>query len=125
MIYLDTHVAAWLYAGKIELIPKFVLVEMEHNDLKISPVVALELQYLFEIGRVTKPGIDVIQYLTKNLELSICDIPFEDVIKNSLKQNWTSDPFDRIITAQAAINFSVLVTKDPIIQKNYKKVLWK
>ena len=38
--------------------------------------------------------------------------------------SWTRDPFDRIITAQSAIDRSTLITKDKIIQKHYEYAVW-
>ncbi|MHC4858873.1 MAG: type II toxin-antitoxin system VapC family toxin, partial [Planctomycetota bacterium] len=52
VIYLDTHLAAWLYAGRVDLVPAPVQRLLEKEALLVSPMVALELQYLFEVGRV-------------------------------------------------------------------------
>ena len=60
MIYLDTHVVAWLYAGRIDLFPSYVQKIISSDELLISPIVALELQYLFEVGRVSKKSTDVL-----------------------------------------------------------------
>ena len=49
LIYLDTHVVAWMFAGRTELIPESVRVLLDEHDLMISPAVKLELQYLFEL----------------------------------------------------------------------------
>ncbi len=52
VVYLDTHVVIWLYSGNLELIPKPVQTILNLNDLLISPIVKLELEYLFEIKRI-------------------------------------------------------------------------
>ena len=125
MIYLDTHVVAWLYAGKIKLIPDVVQeVISEEKEVLISPMVTLELQYLFEIGRVSEKGLDVVEDLEKRIGLKVCMLPFERVMRCALEQSWTRDPFDRIIVSQAGINSSKLVTKDDTIHKNYPHTLW-
>jgi len=124
MIYLDTHVIAWLYAGKIELIPEKIQEEISTQEILISPVVALELQYLFEIGRVTEPGKAVVDDLIYRIGLTICDLPFQDVIKTALSQDWTRDPFDRIIVAQAGVRQSKLITKDAGIHQHYDHAIW-
>ncbi len=124
MIYLDTHVVAWLYAGKINLIPENVQSEISKEELLISPIVTLELQYLFEIGRVSEKGLDVVNDLQKRIGLKTCELPFESIIEGAVKQNWTRDPFDRIIVSQASVRSSMLVTKDDTIQKNYRYFLW-
>ena len=48
--YLDTHLVVWLYAGQVELIPHSVREILENSNLLLSPMVDLELEYLFEIG---------------------------------------------------------------------------
>ncbi len=67
MIYLDTHVAAWLYADA-KLLPAGVGQIIEKNDLLISPVVLLELEYLYEIGRLTERAAIVFSYLSARIE---------------------------------------------------------
>ena len=53
MIYLDTHVAAWLHAAGAELLSEEAVRQIEQaEEIRISPMVRLELQYLYEIGRV-------------------------------------------------------------------------
>jgi len=125
MIYLDTHAAAWLYAGKISLFPDHVQRVISREDLLISPMVTLELQYLFEVGRVSKRGTEVVLDLEKRIGLKICEHSFDEVIKHAIKQDWTRDPFDRVIVAQASIHSTKIVTKDEGIHKNYKHSLWK
>lgn len=124
MIYLDTHVVAWLYEGKINVMPEKIQDEISKERLQISPIVILELQYLFEIGRVSKKGLNVVQDLEKRVGLKICQLPFEAIISSAIEQKWTRDPFDRIIVAQASMQSSRLVTKDITIRKNYRYSLW-
>ena len=125
MIYLDTHVVAWLYAGRISLFPNYVQKMLSREELSISPIVVLELQYLFEIGRVSKKGTDVVLELEKRIGLKTCEHTFSDVVENAIKQDWTRDPFDRIIVAQASIRSKKVVTKDETILKHYKHAIWK
>lgn len=124
MIYLDTHVIAWLYAGKIDLIPKRIQNIISKEAIFISPMVILELQFLYEIGKVTKKGTDVIHDLENRIDLKICKKPFPLIIQETMKQKWTRDPFDRIIVATASVDSSKLITKDNFIRKNYKYAKW-
>lgn len=125
MIYLDTHVVAWLYAGRIDLFPSYVKKVISREELLISPIVALELQYLFEVGRVSKKATDVVSDLGKRIGLKTCEHQFSDVIENAIKQKWTRDPFDRIIVAQASMHSTKIATKDEAIRENYKHAIWK
>ena len=52
MIYLDTHVVVWLYAGLIERVSQKARDLISAQDLAISPMVSLELAYLQETGRI-------------------------------------------------------------------------
>ncbi|MEO5510610.1 MAG: PIN domain-containing protein [Longimicrobiales bacterium] len=125
IVYLDTHVAAWLYAaGATHLsAPARDAIE-EAAELRISPMVRLELQYLFEIGRTTEEALPVVDALQSLIGLVFCESPFAAVIHEAAKQDWTRDPFDRIIVAQASLNNATLVTKDASIHSHYKQALW-
>ncbi|MDR4504185.1 MAG: PIN domain-containing protein [Candidatus Scalindua sp.] len=124
MIYLDTHVVAWLYAGRIDLFPDHIQKLISREELFISPIVSLELQYLFEIGRVLKKAKDVVSDLEKRIGLNTCECAFNDVIECTITHDWTRDPFDRIIVSQANVHSTKLVTKDETIRKNYKYAIW-
>lgn len=49
MIYLDTHVVVWLYAGLTAKLSDLAKLLINKHELYISPIVRLELQYLYEI----------------------------------------------------------------------------
>jgi PIN domain nuclease of toxin-antitoxin system len=124
VIYLDTHVVVWLYAGRVDLIPPFATALIDGNDLRISPIVALELQYLYEVKRVTRTAADVLGTLSSAIGLQWCDLPFADVASAACAETWTRDPFDRIIVAQARIRAEPLLTKDRTIRRRYGKAMW-
>jgi PIN domain nuclease of toxin-antitoxin system len=122
--YLDTHVVSWLYAGRTDLLPDRVRETIQERDILISPMVRLELQYLYEIGRTRTPAAKVIQELAGTIGLKLCSHPFPKVIERAERQSWTRDPFDRVIVAQAALEKSVLVTKDRSIRSHYGEAVW-
>ena len=124
MIYLDTHIVVWLFAGQIEKLSIQAKDLLNSNVIHISPIVQLELQYLLEINRITVSPNDIITDLSNTIGLQICDKNFNSIINRSMKLNWTRDPFDRIIVANAAIDDDFLVTKDQTILKNYRKALY-
>lgn len=124
MIYLDTHVVVWAYAGEIERFPASVCSRIEESDLLISPFVLLELKYLHEIERLTvEPGV-IYENLASTIGLTVCDLPLIRVISEAMPQTWTRDPFDRIITATATARDAVLLTKDETILAHYPKAFW-
>ena len=124
MIYLDTHVVVWLYLGDMSKFSLSVKTAMNAHELKISPIVALELTYLHEIGRLRPTAEIILDYLADRLRLKFCDVPFEQVIGSAMKQTWTRDPFDRIIVGHAALQECTLVTKDGDIHDNYVHTIW-
>ena len=124
MIYLDTHVVAWLYGGRVDLFPELARSLIEANDLWISPMVGLELQYLYEIERFAVPADLVLESLAREIQLEVCDLPFARVAAEAWSQDWTRDPFDRIVVSHARLNEALLVTKDEEIQRAYDAAVW-
>jgi len=125
LIYLDTHVVAWLYAlGKTALPERATQALIATDDIRISPMVRLELQYLYEIGRVSQPPLPVLDTLSAVLDLKLCPAPFPAVVREAESLSWTRDPFDRLIVAQAALFDAPLMTKDTTILQHYPKAFW-
>ncbi len=124
MIHLDTHVAAWLYAGRSDLFPPLVRTRLESDDLVVSPTVLLELQRLYEVGKTNESARTVIAALQRILEVRVCTLSFESVATASLAFDFTRDPFDRLITAQAAVAEAPLITKDRRIREFYARAVW-
>lgn len=124
LIYLDTHVAAWLFSNRVDLLPGGVRARLEESDLLISPAVKLELQYLYEIRRITSAGEHVVNTLEKELALKTCDLPFVKVVDVALTASWTRDPFDRLIASQATLRGVTLLTKDRDILTHCEWAKW-
>jgi PIN domain nuclease of toxin-antitoxin system len=125
MIYLDTHVVLWLYLRKGEGISERARQSIEYEpEILISPMALLELDYLHEIGRTTLGSEPVFNYLHQKIDLQVCQKSFPDVIRTASQLSWTRDPFDRVITAQAATDGSSLITKDEIILHHYENAVW-
>ena len=124
MIFLDTHVVAWLYAGCVQNLSNAVIEQIENNDLFISHLVRLELQYLFEMGRITVTPETIIKSLNKSIGLKVSSMKIEQVFDQAIEYGWTRDVFDRLITAEAEASGFVLITKDKKIRANYEKAFW-
>jgi PIN domain nuclease of toxin-antitoxin system len=125
MIYLDTHVVLWLYLRKGEGISERARQSIEYEpEILISPMALLELDYLHEIGRTTLGSELVFNYLHQRIDLQVCQKSFTDVIRKASQLSWTRDPFDRVITAQAATDGSSLITKDELILHHYENAVW-
>ncbi|MCK4765176.1 MAG: hypothetical protein KAW12_23455 [Candidatus Aminicenantes bacterium] len=78
---------------------------------------------LFEIGRIKTDSQTILNYLKSKIGLKIDDKNFKEIINTALKETWTRDTFDRIITAHAKYRDAYLISKDARITKNYFKTL--
>jgi PIN domain nuclease of toxin-antitoxin system len=124
-IYLDTHVVVWLAEGLVEKLSPAASAAIESSEVEISPMVLVELQYLFEIKRIVKAPLALIDQLQTMIGLRISEHPFAAVARSALFETWTRDPFDRMIVAQARSDgYLGLITSDEKIQGNYSKAIW-
>ena len=124
MIYLDTHVVVWLYAGLSEKFTDRGIDLLENRQLFISPMVQLELQYLKEIQRITVDSALMIETLAYSIGLQTCQTSFAQIIAESITETWTRDPFDRLIVAQAKTRKAPLLTQDRLILEHYPQAVW-
>jgi PIN domain nuclease of toxin-antitoxin system len=124
LIYLDTHVVTWMFAGRLDLFPTQVRELLDGSELLISPAVKLELQYLFEVRRTAEPAKIVLETLGREVGLKVCDLPFSDVAEIALSLAWTRDPFDRLLVSQAELRERPLITKDRLIRDHFSRAVW-
>lgn len=124
-LYLDTHILVWLYQdGAARLTPLGVRAIEGAEQMLISPMVELELTYLNEISRISCPATTILDSLRRDIGLEACKQPFAAVVGAALELDWTRDPFDRIIVAQAAHRESHLLTADQNIREHYSAAVW-
>jgi len=124
VIYLDTHAVVWLYAKELRRFTPAGREKLEVNELLMSPIVALELEYLHETGRIQTKSRVIRDALEQAVGLRVCERSFASVVGLALEQSWTRDPFDRIIVAQAKLADAPLLTKDRVIRRHYKRAFW-
>lgn len=124
MYFLDTNATIWLYQGELEKFSESIKHDLESNDLFISPLVKLELQYLYEIKRIHEKATKVTTALYETIGLQIHNVPLNVLIERCLSESWTRDPFDRMITAHARMENAYLVTRDETIRAHYDKSIW-
>ena len=90
----------------------------------MSPIVELELQLLHEIGRILK-GLDAILHaLAREIGLRVTTTEYRSVVTAARAMEWTRDPFDRLIVADATLAAAKLVTKDRLIRKHCPAAVW-
>ena len=123
--YLDTQVVQWLMHGSSKKLTRNAKRLIERHELLISPMVILELELLFEIRRAKLSWREMQSKLENEINLRVCDLPFNRVAEMALGESWTRDPFDRIIVANAKANgLSYLISADEDIRKNYQRAVW-
>ena len=124
-LYLDTHILVWLYQdGAVRLTPEGVRAIEAAEQLLISPMVELELTYLHEISRINCNAHTILDSLRRDIGLETCTQPFAAAIGAALPIEWTRDPFDRLIVAQASMAKTPLLTKDREIHRHYSRAVW-
>ena len=73
MIRLDTHVVVWLFAGDVERLSELARTLVESQPAVIPPIVQLELTHLYETGRLTLGGADIVGDLRDRIGLQLSD----------------------------------------------------
>ena len=121
---LDTHIVVWLYAGMVEKLSESAKHTIEMDFLLYSPIVALELQYLHEIGRLRVGSDKILMALQEDIGLQPTDLSLGVIIATAKSLTWTRDVFDRIIVATAMAAEARLITKDTTIRQHSTIALW-
>lgn len=124
VILLDTHVLVWLYGGLLDRFPAVVKRRLNREQLGLSPFVQLELAYLYEVGKVRRPGQTVVDELSVKLGLMVVDVAAAAVCNVALGLTWTRDPFDRLLAAHATVSGLPLVTKDEVLRQHLPLAWW-
>lgn len=123
MIMLDTHVAVALYAGRTGGLSATALRAIDQGNVTISPAVLLEIELLFEIGRLREGAKTIASRLAEDLEIRTAGERFADVVGEALALGFTRDPFDRLIVAHASLARAGLVTQDATLRYHYPKAM--
>jgi len=97
---------------------------IEEHEPRLSPMAALELAYLHEVGRARDPLATMLEALRRDVQLEIADAPLAEVAQAAAGLSWTRDPFDRLIAAHAIVAGSPLLTADRTILKNLPQATW-
>lgn len=123
--YIDTHVAVYLHDGLTDELSNDAGRQIEANDLLLSPMALLEIDYLFRRKRIKVGAAAMFATLNTSFGVALCQFPFAQVAHEALSVAWTMDPFDRLIVAQASANHgAMLITRDRLIRRNYLNAVW-
>lgn len=122
-LHLDTHVLLWVIQGSKRLGAKQQRL-IERHDCLISPMVALELEMLHEIGRIRRNGRAIVEQLQQEMGLAYDTATFEQVAVCARDFGFTRDPFDRLICAQADVAGRKLLTADTTLLAHFPNAIW-
>ncbi|GLK47899.1 hypothetical protein GCM10017620_08720 [Brevundimonas intermedia] len=126
MTHLDTQVALWLYYRLDRQISRPAQAQLARaRDLRLSPLVLVEIEILIEIGRVKLKTADLLlRDLQDRLDLSLSDASTAAVSEAACRFAWTRDPFDRLIVANAVVDGAKLITADQVILRHFHQAVW-
>lgn len=94
------------------------------GEPRFSPIAALELAYLHEIGRARDSLPTMLAALRRDIGLEVVDASTLELVQAAADLSWTRDPFDRLIAAHAIVSNSPLVTADRSIRDNLPLATW-
>jgi PIN domain nuclease of toxin-antitoxin system len=124
LIHLDTHVVIWIAGKQTNRVSPAVRRLLERETLQISPMVAMELETLFEARKLKPEPEQVLNILEREHALSRSEARFDAIIEAARSFAWTRDPFDRLIVANAITDGVRLITADETILANFKDAVW-
>jgi len=94
------------------------------KECRLSPIAALELGYLHEVGRAGDPLTTMLATLRQAIGLEVVDVATMELVETAWPLSWTRDPFDRLIAAHAIVANAPLVTADETIRENLSLAIW-
>lgn len=126
-LLLDTHALLWWWTDDPQLSPTArALIADEGNAVLVSAASAWEIATKHRLGKLPEAG----EAIPRFNELVAAD-GFEHLsisYLHSLKAGTYAvehrDPFDRVLAAQADLEFAQLVTRDPAFSVFGTRVIW-
>ncbi|MFA4924929.1 MAG: type II toxin-antitoxin system VapC family toxin [Ignavibacteriaceae bacterium] len=116
---LDTHVLIWYLEGDKKLSEESIsLIDNADNKVYVSIVGLWEIAIKISLGKlkISIPFDELKEILDKS-SFDILDLNFDDLINLQKLAFHHSDPFDRLLIAQAISNNFILISHDEIFRK--------
>ena len=121
--HLDTHVAVWLRMGDARRL-RPIRRQLDREPPRLSPFALLELQALYEIGRLRETGRWILQSLSEDHGVELATEGLVTATDRSLDLSFTRDPFDRLIAAHALATQATLLTADETLLRHVSCARW-
>ena len=112
MVLIDTHIAVFLHSNLLSMISRPAQKVLESQDIVLPEMARLELQYLFEIKRITCTPGQIVADLYGEIGLTCSTTAIAGLIQTAITIPWTRDAFDRLIAADAIFCDCPLITRD-------------
>ena len=94
------------------------------QEPRFSPIAALELTYLHEVGRARDSLATTLAALRRDIGLEVIDVSATELTEAAAGLSWTRDPFDRLIAAHAVVADAPLITADETIREHLPLAIW-
>jgi len=117
VILLDTNALIWLHRHDERAAP----LARVSARLYVSPASLLELQFLWEVGRVRLKRSSTLKHVVHDDRWVIDDPPSAAWFEEAVGVGWTRDPFDRLLVAHARLRRWLLATSDQRVIAQLRK----
>lgn len=125
MYLLDTHALLWFLRDSPELSKKALKIISTEDEIFVSVASLWEIAIKNSIGKLDLEfSIEEIENLCNEKDITILQINGKQLDKIKLLPKIHSDPFDRLIIAQAQTEELTILTTDSKIPKYPVKTLW-
>lgn len=124
MTHLDTHVAIFI-STRNDRRTRALRPRLAADELVLSPIALLEMQFLFELGRITENAGELYDDLAERFGVRLSDAPLAAIVRAAEPLSWTRDAIDRLIVANATIDAAELLTFDEQIHEHFRGSVWK
>ena len=125
-LLLDTCTFLWLIRDDRLPVPVVEQIIKPENNIYLSVVSAWEMGIKYSLGRLPFPT-DPLRYVRSQREKHQIDslaLTEEEALNAHRLPKIHSDPFDRMLVAQALVGGLTLLTPDPFIRQYPVKTLW-
>ena len=126
-LLLDTHVFIWWDSSPEKLSPQArAACQNRKNVVLFSAASAWEMQIKMQLGklRLRLALRDLIEQQQQANDIQVLPLTLRHVLALQELPVYHSDPFDRILIAQAHAEDATLITHDPAFTKYPVEILW-
>jgi len=116
-LLLDTHFLLWILLGSKRL-KEFPWLD-RYRPWGVSPVSLLEIQFLSEVGHVDVQTPEFYEVLQRDSRFVVDEVPLLALITKAIPQEWTRDPFDRLLAAHSLARRVPFCTLDRLVRQHH------